>query len=191
MLPGSDVFVFPTLHENLSNALLEAMASGLPVVASAVGGNVEVLERGGGILVPPRDPSALAEAVVRAGGRHRASRFTGEGRTGHRAAYTLRHMAAGWDRVYTAILPESSMKVTLLGFTVPQDVMDEILARDAHMPTQTHTFAWAVVESLRDAGVDVTLLSAEPLASYPGNPKILVRGRHFEEHGIMAGSCLS
>lgn len=46
LLTASDVFVFPTLHENLSNALLEAMAASLPVIVTAVGGNVEVVEGG-------------------------------------------------------------------------------------------------------------------------------------------------
>ncbi|MER7165093.1 glycosyltransferase [Micromonospora sp. NPDC000207] len=64
LLSAADLFVFPTRHENLSNALLEAMAYGLPAVASAVGGNVEVLRRGGGRLVPPDDPSALAAAIA-------------------------------------------------------------------------------------------------------------------------------
>jgi len=76
------------------------------------------------------------------------------------------------------------MKLTLLGFTVPQAAIDEILASDAHMPTQTHTFAWSVVESLRDAGAGVTLLSAKPLTSFPGNPSILVGGGRFNECGI-------
>lgn len=64
LLSAADLFVFPTLHENLSNALLEAMAHGLPVVASAVGGNVEVLRDGGGRLVPAGDPTALADALA-------------------------------------------------------------------------------------------------------------------------------
>ncbi|SBV26812.1 Glycosyltransferase involved in cell wall bisynthesis [Micromonospora krabiensis] len=64
LLAASDLFVFPSLHENLSNALLEAMAHGLPVVASAVGGNVEVLRDGDGVLVPSGDPRALAEALT-------------------------------------------------------------------------------------------------------------------------------
>ena len=68
LLQASDIFLFPSLHENLSNALLEAMAAGLPVVASSVGGNVEVLRQGGGVLVPPSDPVALngaLEGVIR------------------------------------------------------------------------------------------------------------------------------
>lgn len=64
LLSAADIFVFPTLHENLSNALLEAMAYGLPVIASAVGGNVEVLRSGGGRLVPAGDPEPLAAALA-------------------------------------------------------------------------------------------------------------------------------
>jgi glycosyltransferase involved in cell wall biosynthesis len=63
LLSAADVFVFPTLHENLSVALLEAMAQELPAVASAVGGNVEILARGGGVLVPAHDAVALSAAV--------------------------------------------------------------------------------------------------------------------------------
>jgi glycosyltransferase involved in cell wall biosynthesis len=63
LLEASDLFVFPTFHENLSNALLEAMAAGLPVIATDVGGNTEVLRRGGGILIRPKDPDGLATAL--------------------------------------------------------------------------------------------------------------------------------
>src|SRR5262249_31160988 len=64
-LAAMDVFVLPSDAEGMSNALLEAMAAGRPVVATAVGGTGEVLEAGSGILVPPRDPQALATAVLR------------------------------------------------------------------------------------------------------------------------------
>ncbi len=63
LLGASDIFAFPSLHENMSNALLEAMSHGLPVVATRVGGNTEVLAHGGGILVGVRDPDALASAL--------------------------------------------------------------------------------------------------------------------------------
>jgi glycosyltransferase involved in cell wall biosynthesis len=64
-LAAMDVFVLPSDAEGMSNALLEAMAAGRPVVATAVGGTVEVLEGESGVLVPPRDPEALASAVLR------------------------------------------------------------------------------------------------------------------------------
>lgn len=64
-MAGADVFVLPSAAEGLSNALLEAMAIGLPVVASDIEGNVDVLSRGGGILFPSGDSGGLAEAIDR------------------------------------------------------------------------------------------------------------------------------
>ena len=64
LLAGADVFLLPSLSEGLSNAALEAMATGLPVVATDVGGMAEALSNGTeGFLVPSRDPAALADAV--------------------------------------------------------------------------------------------------------------------------------
>jgi glycosyltransferase involved in cell wall biosynthesis len=65
ILDASDVFVSASLFEGISLALLEAMAAGLPVVARAVPGNVEVLAEGAGLLVPGDDPESLARAVDR------------------------------------------------------------------------------------------------------------------------------
>ncbi|MEK6225049.1 MAG: glycosyltransferase [Chloroflexota bacterium] len=65
-LVEADVFVLPSRQEGFSNALLEAMATALPVVATAVGGNVEAIVDGeGGWIVPPEDSAALAEALIR------------------------------------------------------------------------------------------------------------------------------
>jgi len=65
-LPALDLFVLASRNEGMGRALVEAMASGLPVVATAVGGMPEVLEEGhAGLLVPPGDPQAIADAITR------------------------------------------------------------------------------------------------------------------------------
>jgi len=60
-----DIFVLPSLSEGISNTILEAMACGIPVVATAVGGNPELVVEGEtGALVPRADPAALARALL-------------------------------------------------------------------------------------------------------------------------------
>jgi glycosyltransferase involved in cell wall biosynthesis len=64
-LAQADVFVLPSLNENLPLALLQAMAMGLPCIASDVGGISEVLDAGCGILVTPGDAGSLRAAMER------------------------------------------------------------------------------------------------------------------------------
>lgn len=66
LIKAMDIFVLSSLHEGISIALLEAMALGVPVVATAVGGNREVITDGEtGLLVPSRDAESLATACLR------------------------------------------------------------------------------------------------------------------------------
>lgn len=105
ILEAADVFLFPTLHENLSNALLEGMAAGLPVIASAVGGNVEILEFGGGVLVPPSDPDALADAITKILGSPDLRADLGRrAREVIRERYTVDAMIVELERVYESII---------------------------------------------------------------------------------------
>lgn len=65
VLATMDLFVLPSIGEGMSNTLLEAMASSLPVVATRVGGNPELIEDGvNGRLVRAQDPGALAAAIA-------------------------------------------------------------------------------------------------------------------------------
>ncbi len=64
-LSGADLFVLPSRSEGFSNAILEAMAASLPVVATDVGGNAEAVRSGvTGLIVPPENAEALARALL-------------------------------------------------------------------------------------------------------------------------------
>ncbi len=66
ILACCDIAVLPSRAEGLPNAVLEYLAAGLPVVATAVGGNLEIIQDGiTGLLVPPQDSQALAAALMR------------------------------------------------------------------------------------------------------------------------------
>jgi len=65
LMRSMDVFVLPSLAEGICNTILEAMASGLPVIATDVGGNPDLVQPGTtGTLVPAGDPKALTQALV-------------------------------------------------------------------------------------------------------------------------------
>jgi glycosyltransferase involved in cell wall biosynthesis len=89
----------------MSNALLEAMAAEVPVIATNVGGNTEVVSRGGGILVPPHDPAALASALHKLIlDRSRRVELGQEARSIIETTYTTRHMTQRLSEVYRSIL---------------------------------------------------------------------------------------
>jgi len=65
MYQDADLFVFPSYHEGLPTVLLEAMSCGLPIIATDVRGNGDVIVNGeNGILVPPKSPNELAESIL-------------------------------------------------------------------------------------------------------------------------------
>lgn len=65
-LSAADIFVLPSRSEGFSNAIVEAMATSLPVIATNVGGNAEAVQNGvSGLIVPAEDSDALAAAIIR------------------------------------------------------------------------------------------------------------------------------
>jgi glycosyltransferase involved in cell wall biosynthesis len=65
LIADADLFVMSSQEEGLGTSVLEAMALGIPVASTTAGGLPELLGQGAGLLVPPRDPAALARAVAR------------------------------------------------------------------------------------------------------------------------------
>ena len=59
----NDIFIFPSYTEGFSLALLEAMAVGIPIIATDVGANKDMIEDKGGIIIPPKDYQSLIDAI--------------------------------------------------------------------------------------------------------------------------------
>jgi len=102
VMRGLDCFVLPSLAEGVSNTILEAMASGLPVVATAVGGNAELVAQGRtGEIVPPDDVDAMAQALVRvATDPERAAAMGLAGRAEIERRFSLQAMVAAYQALY-------------------------------------------------------------------------------------------
>lgn len=102
LLRGFDVFVLPSLNEGISNTVLEAMATGLPVVATRVGGNPELVVDGStGALVPSGDALALAATIERyAADQALRSAHGRAGRARAEATFSLGSMVKGYLGVY-------------------------------------------------------------------------------------------
>jgi glycosyltransferase involved in cell wall biosynthesis len=102
LLSGARFFVLPSVTEGISLTLLEAMASGLAVVATHVGGNPEVVAAGEtGWLVPARDPAALAQAMLRLWRDPETARRLGRaGRQRVEEHFDARSMVASYEDLY-------------------------------------------------------------------------------------------
>ena len=112
LLPACDVFVLPTREDAFPTAVLEAMAAGLPVVASRVGGIPEMVEGSvTGVLVPTGSPARLAEAVAGLlSDRRRAHGLGVAGRRRAREAFSTDAWLARLEGVYGRALGRASRK---------------------------------------------------------------------------------
>jgi glycosyltransferase involved in cell wall biosynthesis len=105
-----DIFVLPSLSEGLSSAILEAMATSLPIVATEVGGIPELVRNGdNGLLVHPADPAALARAIQYLALNPEEARSMGlRGRGRMEEQFTLERKIAETEQLCSMLLKESA-----------------------------------------------------------------------------------
>jgi sugar transferase (PEP-CTERM/EpsH1 system associated) len=106
VLRGLDCFVLPSLAEGISNTILEAMASGLPVIATRVGGNPELVFEGKtGALVPAGDPEAMARAILAYARDPEQARAAGQaGRVAIERRFSMKAMMEAYRGLYDRLL---------------------------------------------------------------------------------------
>ena len=102
VMRGLHAFALPSLAEGISNTILEAMASALPVVATDVGGNADLVQSGHtGEIVPPGDPSGMARYLVQLAADPQRARTMGlAGRQRAQATFSMQAMVSNYRRVY-------------------------------------------------------------------------------------------
>jgi sugar transferase (PEP-CTERM/EpsH1 system associated) len=110
IMRGLDLFVLPSLSEGISNTVLEAMASGLPVVATAVGGNPELIDEGvTGTLVPRSDVTRMAQAIRAYAESPELCRLQGlEARRAAERHFSMDAMVQGYLAIYDGLLAAAS-----------------------------------------------------------------------------------
>jgi len=124
LMAQMDVFVLSSLSEGMSIALLEAMAAGLPVVTTNVGGNPEIVkDNETGFLVPPKNPELLAEKIITLLSDQKLAAAMGEmGRRRAEEYFSINKMARSYEQLYDALelIHNDSAKVSLIGEFPPQ-----------------------------------------------------------------------
>ncbi|MCL0067882.1 glycosyltransferase [Peptococcaceae bacterium] len=102
ILAITDIFVFPSLREGFALAILEAMAAGVPVVATDVGIIREVLiDKENGLIVPPKDAEALAEGIkFMLSNTERAKEMGLKGRKAVEEKFTIENTVRGYEELY-------------------------------------------------------------------------------------------
>lgn len=102
---AADLFLFPSWHENMPNALAEAMSFGLPSIATAVGDIPDMLAEGGGVVVPPRSSAALLDPIFElVKSKERRQELGNEARKTVKMRYSLSTMEAKWRDRYEEIM---------------------------------------------------------------------------------------
>jgi glycosyltransferase involved in cell wall biosynthesis len=118
LLAGASLFVLPSVTEGISLTLLEAMARGLPVVATDIGGNPEVVLDGQtGFLAPPRQPHRLSERIVQLLMQPQLAMEMGrQGRQRVMTHFTASQMVTEYEVVYYSALRRRAVSISARPF---------------------------------------------------------------------------
>ncbi len=115
LMNAADAYVMSSAWEGMPMVLLEAEACGLPVVATDVGGNSEViLNNKSGYIVPPGDSEALAAAIVKMMALSEAERraMGRAGRAHIEANYSLERVVDQWEELYRELLQKKGISLS-------------------------------------------------------------------------------
>jgi glycosyltransferase involved in cell wall biosynthesis len=161
LLRETDVVLQASLSEGLSNVVLEAMASGVPVVATDVGGTDEAVTDGvEGFLVPPRDPAAAADALLRLWRDPALRRRLGAaGRARVERDFRVDREAESFLALYRRLRRRRGPVLLEVGVRWPPE-----------------TFIQRKLRTLAEAGFDARIASTAPA----GSPPIRLPGVRFE-----------
>lgn len=172
-LAGMDYFVLPSLNEGMGRALIEAMAAGLPVIASRVGGIPALIEDGeNGLLVPAGDSQALAEALRR---MRRHPEWAGQ--LGSSAARSIgihygveamvravetvyREASVGMDRIMRCVAGKTKRSVGIVCLALAMCLVPTVVRANAETNTRVPLRVAIHVHSTASTG----MLSLESLA---------------------------
>ena len=126
ILRDVDIVVHPSLTEGLSNVILEAMAACIPVIATRVGGNPELVEDGRtGFLVPVEDAREIADAICRLLDEPNMAHAFGE-RARRRVAdeFALDRMLGNTEALYLRLAEQAANRIPIEANTEPQKAQD-------------------------------------------------------------------
>ena len=208
LMRASDLFVLPSLFEGLPLVALEAMAAGLPIIATRTGGIVDALGEGHPFLVPARSPSALAKSITTALGDTAASAQVADRQLRRfQQSFTAPAMARATETVYHRAIADrqaqqrtpAMQSLTRVGFigaggiaqrhldvlsSFPDVVVKAIADPDLHRATTLAAGCGAtahpsVEAMLNDVALDAVFICVPPFAHGAAERAVLAAGLPF------------
>jgi len=164
ILASLDITVLTSQSESLSNAILESMAAGVPVVAMRVGGNIELLEGGRGVLVPEGNTEALVAGArslllkgdLRAEIAHNARKYVAEN-------HSLQVMADRHEELYQELLEDKGFRLKERPLTVSTRIKVAIVAPSLRYVGGQSVMAHLFVRNwTSDPAIEASLIPVDP-----------------------------